>query len=169
MITNRLQLQSTPALYAAVQRFVAAAWRGNDSIFTPGRPIWTASNLDVMRQLFVDRIDESKASFAEKYKRQLDAASTEVKQLAGELLFVQLLVHSGMSHSRKLELLDDIVSWADPSLVVQKGLRDALSEGIVDDMSFLQARPHHIAYLVTVLGAWNRLSAAERDVLLRDP
>lgn len=169
MTTNRLSLQSTPALYAAVERFVAAAWRGNDSIFTPGRPIWTASSLDVMRRLFVERIDESKASFAEKYKLQLDTAAKEVKQLAAELLFVQLLVHYGMSHSKKLALLDEIVSWADPSLVVQKDQRDALAEGIVDDMTFLQARPHHIAYLVIVLCAWNRLTDAERDVLLLDP
>jgi 5-methylcytosine-specific restriction protein B len=167
--TNRLSLQSSPALYAAVQQFVAAAWRGNDSIFTPGRPIWTAANLDVMRRLFVEQIDESKASFAEKYKRQLETASSAVKQLAAELLFVQLLVHYPMSQSKKLELLDDIVAWADASLVLSQELRDALAEGIVDDMTFLQARPYHVAYLVVVLCEWNRLGAAERDELLRDP
>ena len=57
-------------LYAASRRIVDAAFRADDSILTPGAPIWTAANIAELRQRFVENPDEGKDKFEEKLRKQ---------------------------------------------------------------------------------------------------
>jgi hypothetical protein len=71
------RMHTPPALAAAIDRFVAAAWGSRDSLFTPGKDIWTPENLDDLHKRFVQNPDESKASFTDKFKKQLEGAPSD--------------------------------------------------------------------------------------------
>jgi len=42
----RITAPDVQPFYAAAQRFVDAALRADDSLFTPGTPIWSIANID---------------------------------------------------------------------------------------------------------------------------
>jgi 5-methylcytosine-specific restriction enzyme B len=49
--------------YPAAQRFVDAALRADDSLFTPGAAIWSLANIDDLYHRFVEQPDLGGDSF----------------------------------------------------------------------------------------------------------
>lgn len=163
------RMHTPPALAAAIDRFVAAAWRSRDSLFTPGKAIWTPENLDDLHKRFVQNPDESKASFTDKFKKQLEGAPSGTCQLAAELVYVQLLTPLKMGAKAKSALVDTVRSWSSAQVPFPDDLRKAFDRGLVSDQSFMQHRPFHLWYIIEVLRKWNSLPADERTRLLGDP
>lgn len=64
-------------VYSAVEQWVDVGLRHDGSLFTPGRPIWSASRLDDFYGRFVGQPDESGDPFLVKLRRQLDGAPDE--------------------------------------------------------------------------------------------
>jgi MoxR-like ATPase len=162
-------MHSSPALTAAIDRFVAVAFQSRDSIFTPGKAIWTPETLDDLHRRFVQNPDESNATFTEKFRRQLDGAPADTCQLAAELVYVQLLTPFNMGAKAKSTLVDTVRSWSSVQIPFPDDLRRAFDRGLVTDQSFMQARPNHLWYLIEVLRKWNALAMDERVRLLADP
>src|SRR5262245_45527692 len=81
--------------YPAAQRFVAAELRSDDSLFTPGAAIWSLMNIDDLYHRFVEQADLGGDSVEAKFQRQLSGAPAAVYQLAGELIYVHLLIAAG--------------------------------------------------------------------------
>src|SRR5438128_709209 len=94
-------------LYRASQKFVDAALRKDDSLFTPGTSIWSLEHLLDLSKRFLGQPDTGERSFEEKLQDQLKGAPANVIQLAGEIIYVYLLIvhHNEMGSARKLELL----------------------------------------------------------------
>ena len=78
--------------YAAAQAWVDRCLRADDSLFTPGRAIWTSQGLGELRWRFLDRPDESGDDFYTKLERQLAGSPPQVYQLMGEVLYVYYLI-----------------------------------------------------------------------------
>ena len=57
-------------VYAAAESWVERALRSDDSLFTPGRRIWTSEWLDELHRRFLDRPDVSGDSFLDKLDPQ---------------------------------------------------------------------------------------------------
>lgn len=163
------RMHASPALAAAIDRFVGAAWRSRDSLFTPGKAIWTPENLEDLHRRFVQNPDESRAMFADKLKTQLAGAPSEICQLAAELVYVQLLTPLTMGAKAKSLLVDTVRSWSSIQVPFPEDLRQAFERGLVSDQSFMLHRPYHMEYLIEVLRKWNSLPADERAKLLGDP
>ena len=53
------RIAGAETVYAAAEAWVERALRSDDSLFTPGRRIWTSSWLGELRQRFLDSPDES--------------------------------------------------------------------------------------------------------------
>ena len=45
-------------VYAAAEKWVDCALRSDDSLFTPGKPIWTSQRLGKLRERFLDKHDD---------------------------------------------------------------------------------------------------------------
>jgi 5-methylcytosine-specific restriction protein B len=73
-------------VYAVADRFVEEALRRDGSLFTPGAAIWSAENIEDLYERFVGNTDESSDSFEDKFRRQLEDAPLETRQLAAEFL-----------------------------------------------------------------------------------
>ena len=72
--------------------WVERALRTDDSLFTPGKTIWTRELLGELRERFLDRPDVAGDGFMGKLERQLEGSPPEIYQLMGEVLYVHFLI-----------------------------------------------------------------------------
>jgi 5-methylcytosine-specific restriction protein B len=63
-------LEHLAGTYAAAERFVEHALRRDDSLFTPGRPIWSLSNFVELDRLYVQAPDPGAGTFEQKLRLQ---------------------------------------------------------------------------------------------------
>ena len=109
--------QNAP-LYRAAERFVGAALRTQDSLFTPGTAIWSDANLRDLRERFVDRPDEGDSGFWEKFADQLAGAPAQTIQLAGELVYVHELPASTFTPKAKRTHVAEVLDYAESPVSV---------------------------------------------------
>ena len=68
-------------LYEAAAKMMEQGFREQSSLFTPGVAVWTREVAEDLKRRFVDSGDTSKASFMEKFERQLQGAPRATTQL----------------------------------------------------------------------------------------
>lgn len=159
-------------LYLASERFVEAALRNDDSLFTPGTPVWSAAHLKDLSARFLGQPDTGDRAFEEKLTDQLRGAPPLVTQLSAEIIFVYLLiVHSSeMGAPRKLELLRSILDLLPQRVEIPADLVEALNQGIVrTGIAYHSRRDAQFAFMIEALLAWKVLPRAMQDEALRDP
>ena len=152
--------------YAAAKEWVNRALRYQDSLFTPGKAIWTTELLSELRTRFLDHPDDTKDPFYTKVRRQLAGSEPEVFQLMAEAFyFVSLIVWRGQfKAATKLArikglLLEDLEI---PSHLV-KGLTPGMA-GI--GAGFSTGLPYYVGYIIELTDQWKESEPTE---LLDDP
>ena len=91
-------------VYAAAEQWVQRALRMDDSLFTPGAPIWSSRWLGELRERFLDRPDKWRGpDFFKKLEQLLADSPPEVYQLMGEVLYVSYLIVSKSAIRRRKE------------------------------------------------------------------
>ncbi len=158
-------------VYEAASRWVDAALRNDDSLFTPGEPIWSLTNLEDFYNRFVLMPDESSDSFEVRFKRLLSGAPSETIQLAAEILYVHLLlpVPQAVGGRRKRELVSGR-DWADSPIAIPEDLDRVLNSGLVHPgRAFGSNRHRQISLIGQFLRKWKQLSDREQDEALLDP
>ncbi len=156
--------------YEAAGRFVDAALRRDDSLFTPGRAIWSPPILDDLHARFVQRPDVSDDSFLRKFERQLAGAPADTIQLAGELLWVHLLVAYDIGGESKRGTINAVLAWSPTPVAIPPDLDRALDHGIISmGTAFKTGRPYQLTFLIEFARRWKQLPPAECERALADP
>jgi len=158
-----------PEIYEAARRFVDAGLRRDDSLFTPGEPIWSAAGAADLYVRFVDHPDESADSFLNKFQRQLDGAPAATVQLAAEVLFVHLLMPWDMRGNTKRGMIEAVLSWSPSPARIPDYLRDALDVGVARLGAGHTLRNYQLQFLLELLRHWKSLPSDEQIRLLGDP
>ena len=153
------------AVYAVAERFVEEALRSDGSLFTPGAAIWSAENIEDLYERFVGNPDESSDSFEDKFRRQLEGAPPETRQLAAELLYVYLVFPSNMGGDSKRRIIRGVLGGT--SISVPKDLDQALDQGIASFGPALQNRPWQLWMLLEFFREWKTMPSTEEA--LSDP
>ena len=108
----RVNTADVQPFYTAAQRFVDAALRADDSLFTSGAAIWSLANVDDLYRRFIEQPDLGGDSFEVKFRRQLAGAPPAIYQLAGELIYVHLLIAAGnIGYHAKRALITMVLNW----------------------------------------------------------
>src|SRR5262249_44698408 len=136
---------------------------------TPQRKLWTVENFRQFHALFVERFDEGKGSFLEKWQAQLAGADDDIYQLAAELLYVQQFFTSVTGPEKQLEIVRAVLAWCKRPASVPEWAIEGLSWGFAREQSFNQHRPFHLAWLAEYLIHWQELPEKDRATLLKDP
>jgi 5-methylcytosine-specific restriction enzyme B len=156
--------------YQAAQRMVDNGLRRDDSLFTPGRPIWSLRNFSDIQARFVDQPDTTNDSFENKFRRQLAGAPAETVQLAAELLYVNLLISRQMRGDTKRERIAEVLSWAGTGVTIPPELSAALDHGLINPgTAYVVQKPFGLVFLVRFLLRWKGFSESERTSALADP
>jgi 5-methylcytosine-specific restriction protein B len=166
-----ISLDKHQAFYDAADRFVDSALRADDSLFTPGVPIWTLDNLQSLHDQFINQPDTSDDTFINKFKRQLEHATPEVFQLAAEAIFVHTLIadKSSLTAASKRRLITTVLNWSPSPVTLPQDLEAALDQGIAKTgTAFHTFRPFMIAFVINFALEWKKLPLSEQQYLLQD-
>ena len=164
------RLSGADAVYAAADAWVGRALRSDDSLFTPGRRIWTSELLGELHRRFLNRPDESGDTFFEKLERQLNGSPPEVYQLMAEVLYVHFLIVSTTDSTNQEEQLKRILNWSPATVAVPPELVAGLTPGLATPgMAFHTYRPYQVGLIIEFAGQWKRLRAHQRARLLAEP
>ena len=164
--------QDYPELYEATRAWVDAALLDDDSLFTPGREIWSSRWLDELHRRFVIGADEGPDRFEVKLERQLEGADPAVVQLMGELLFVHFLAADRRPIGRRGKVLniDRVLGWSSNQVNRPPALEDALDQGVGSAGTYFNRRRDvQLSFLIEFTRAWKSLPAVQRRLAIDDP
>ncbi len=156
-------------VYTAAQMWVDAALRKDDSLFTPGKRIWTKELLGELRECYLDNPDSSNRSFYEKLRDQLDGRSAEVYQLMAEVLYAHYLIlwRTNMGGETKLRRIRETIGWSGRQIAIPEQLIAGLTPGILMvGAGWSSLLPFMVGYIIEFAESWRDQQANER--LLRD-
>ena len=150
--------------YAAAQAWVDLGLRKDDSLFTPGKPIWTRELLGELHRRFLDRPDDSRRPFLEKMKDQLEDSAPEVHQLMGEVLYVHYLLLDPNEQT-----IRTVLEWSPHPVDIPPELVDGLQFLFINIGVARTLLPFQVGTLIETVEQWKELGSNERDHLLDDP
>lgn len=164
------RLEDRTHLYDVANRFITAALKNDDSMFTPGKAVWAPEPIEEIYQRYVVGIDESDRPFDVKLREQLDGASDVTIQLAAEVLFLALVIPTDMGGEAKRSLLDVALSMMTDRVAIPEEL-----DSMLDRPAIARIGTGHIhryfqtAYLIELVRHWKPLDGDEQARLLSDP
>ena len=158
-------------VYAAAEAWVERGLRTDDSLFTPGRPIWTIELLEELHRRFLDRPDESKDLFWTKLERQLAGSETEVHQLMVEVLYVYFIVDRRKDSTSVQAHLNEVLGWSDEAVAIPPEMVAGLTPGLGRGGQGFHGgnRPFNVGFIIEFASQWKRQEPVDRQRLLDDP
>jgi MoxR-like ATPase len=158
-------------VYEASDRWIDAALRHDDSLFTPGHAIWDPIVIADLYERFVENPDESKnKTFDQKFEEQLADAPPKTIQLAAELLYIHFLVADDMSGDHLRAAVGRVLSWSPSPVAMPDDLARALDLGVANTgVAYRTYRPNQLTFLLETVRHWKRLDPEEQGRLLADP
>ena len=157
-------------VYEAAEAWVERALRNDDSLFTPGKPIWTSRWLRELRERFLDRPDESGDSFLQKLQRQLEGSPAEVYQLMGEALYFYFLIVYARDSANEQRVIDTVLGWSPTPTPIPRDLVAGLTPGIASPgVAFHTFRPFQVGFLIEFAEQFKEEDPGARQSLIDDP
>lgn len=154
-------------IYQAIEHAIQQTLKSDDSVFTPGAAIWTADNLAVLHQKFIDQPDESGDSFHVKLERQLAGASPAVYQLMAEAFYLHLLPAASVAPEWKRRIVQQVLDFSPEPIAIPD---DIEFTGLFHaGVAFNTYRPFQIQLVIEFTEAWKKLGSSEQAELLKDP
>ena len=155
--------------YQAAERFKANALLTDDSLFTPGIPIWTPTLLGELHARFLDKPDEGEGSTWEKLKLQLDGSTPEVYQLMSEVLYVHYLILSLTPEAKRRNINGGEVKWRPDPVIIPPELDAGLQSRFINPGGGFAWIPFQLGTLIEIVEQWKGLAAGQQESLLKDP
>ena len=157
-------------IYAAAQAWVERGLLADDSLFTPGRAIWTPGWLAELRRRFLDQPGASGNGFWGKLENQLANSPPEVYQLLGEVLFVHFLILSSgaMKSDTKINRIKQVLGWSAAPTEIPADLNTALAQGITHPGGFFIAGSG-LGFVIELAEHLKKQETAERSKVFNDP
>ena len=170
-MSSRKTVDGVENVYKAAQKWVDSALKADDSLFTPGKRIWTRELLGELRERYLDQPDVGQGGFYDKLKQQLDDSPPEAFQLMAEAIYTQFLIiwKEGMGQEAKKSGVEQVLGWGAPISTIPKDLIDGFTPGIAHSQALLMYRPYQVGFIIEFADQWKTLEQSERDGLLDDP
>lgn len=154
----------------AAALFVENGFQAGESVFAPGRVVWTSDCVAELVGVFVEEPDFQGASFVEKLKGQLANVSDNARLLMAELVCLQLLPISTLGASAKRKRVTDVLATMDrpvqiPDTIVKAFDGASFNPGTAMSTGIYDA----LVIIIRVVEAWVALSADEQEATLTDP
>ena len=167
----RISIHPVDPILSTSERWKLDCLIEDGSLFT-NKSLWTLANTKEFKRLFADNLIEgSEETFYEKLRTQLSNASTEVKQLAAEMIYVLLLFPSKITARKKSEDIRAIWGWTGQSLdEVFPNIEASFAEGIGSTgMAYSSYRWMELIFFISWLSEFKSLDNEGRKKLLSDP
>ena len=155
----------------AAEYFVERAFASGESVFAPGRAIWTPDVLEEIDRRFV-QAESMKATYIENLEAQFADASDDARLLIAELVTLQLLPASidSIGEEAKRERISRLLRTMDHPVVIPAEIDDAFASGSFSTGQLLSGHiVNSLVVIVTFAASWVRLEPDVREKCLGDP
>ena len=167
---SRKTHEGAERVYVAAEKWIDGALRNDDSLFTPGKPIWSRDCLAELRDRYLERPDVGEGKFYEKLKTQLEGCSAEAYQLIAEVLYVHFLYMSSMGGDTKKRQVEGVLGWGAPLSKIGSDLVNGLSSGLGGTgRPFFSDRPFLVGFIIEFVDQWKKLEQDEWNRMFDDP
>ena len=162
--------QGAERVYVAAEKWIDCALRNDDSLFTPGKPIWSRDGLAELRTRFLECPDVGEGNFYEKLKTQLEGCSAEAYQLMAEVLYVHFLYMSSMGGDTKKRQVERVLGWGAPLSTIHNDPVNGLSPGLGGTgRPFFSDRPFLVGFIIEFVDQWKKQEDDEWNRMFDDP
>ena len=167
---TRITGDGVERVYAAASAWVDVALRTDDSLFTPGKAIWSSRWLGELRERVLNHPDESDDGSLAKYRRQLANSPPEVYQLMGEVLYFHFLIVTTKNSAREQKAIDPVLGWSPSPVEIPQELAASLTPGIASPgQYFHRLRQYQVGFLIEFAEQWKEKEPDEQHRLLANP
>ena len=168
-MSARFTERGAESVYAAAEAWKERALLSDDSLFTPGTPIWTAELLGVLHDRFLDWPNEEKGpDFLDKLKLQLADSPAGVYQLMGEILYVHFLPLDNRVDTKKSRV-ETVLGWSPDPVTIPSELTDVFQARFIDIGAAQSYRPYLVGTLIETIEQWKGLESGDRERLIKSP
>ena len=172
-MSARKTREGSENVYSAAQKWVDAALRNDDSLFTPGRAIWTKDLLAELSKCYLDNPDVPGNGFYDRLRKQLEGSTQSAAyQLMAEVLYFHYLIiwRANMRGDTKNSRIDEVLGWSSQQINIPADLVAGLTPGIAN---IGQARsslfPFMVGFIIEFVAQWKAERPDEQQRLLTDP
>lgn len=165
------RLPGAESTYDVARQWVDRALRTDDSLFTPGTPIWTRRWLNGLHERFLEQPAASRIrEFLPRLHQQLADGPAEVYQLMAETLFVHLLIQD-RTIATKRERIETVLGWHPNTVPFPEHLNDGLSGRLVDAEGGFGNKyiSYQVGTLIESVVHWKNLESSDHERLIQDP
>ena len=155
-------------VYAAAQKWVNGALRSDDSLFTPGKPIWTRELLGVLHDQVLNRPEVGEGDFWGKLRLQLADSPPEAYQLMGEVLYLHYLPLY-IKPATKEASVDRVLGWSPKPVAIPAESCAGFQKGFVALGAGKALIRYQVGTLIETVAQWKALPADEAERLSQDP
>ena len=156
------------SVYAAADLFKANALLADDSLFTPGTPIWTREHLGGLHKQFLGRPDTSGEGFLGKLEKQLAGSPAGVYQLMGEVMYVHFLPLDNRVDTKK-SAVETVLGWSPDPVTIPPEFTDVFQARFIDIGAAQSYRPYLVGTLIETIEQWKGLETGDRERLIESP
>ena len=167
---TRITGDGVERVYAAASAWVDVALRTDDSLFTPGKAIWSSRWLGELHERVLNHPDESDDESLAKYRRQLANSPPEVYQLMGEVLYFHFLIVTTKNSAGEQTTIDTVLGWSPSPVEIPQELAASLTPGIASPgQYFHRLRQYQVGFLIEFAEQWKEQEPDEQHRLLANP
>ncbi|WP_280446425.1 McrB family protein [Nocardia brasiliensis] len=142
----------------------------DDSLFTPGRAIWTPEHLAELHRAYVDAPDASGASFVAKLEHQLAEVAPPARQLFAEIYTLNVLPLVNLLPTTKIRAVERILEPLEEAVGIPGDVLAAFQDGVFNGgRAFNSRRWAQLAYLVEFAEYFKSHDPAQRQAARADP
>ena len=167
---TRITGDGVERVYAAASAWVDVALRTDDSLFTPGKAVWSSRWLGELHERVLNHPDESDDESLAKYRRQLANSPPEVYQLMGEVLYFHFLIVTTKNSAGEQKVIDTVLGWSPSPVEIPQELAASLTPGIASPgQYFYRSRQYQVGFLIEFAEQWKEKEPDEQHRLLANP
>ena len=153
-------------IYAAADQWMERALKSDDSLFTPGKAVWTPENLAELRRRWPDTVGRG---FMNRLHTELDGSRAEIYQLVGEALYIHYLFVFDIHRKTKEDRINEALGWSGQNITIPSDLATGLERGLASFGGGRSWIAMYVGSLIEFAGQWKRQDAEEEERLLKDP
>ena len=163
--------EAAPRIEAVGRRLIDCGLGKDDSLLTPGQPVWSIDNLEQLKREYVDKPDMGPGDFFDKLKHQLAETSPAATQLFAEVLILNVLPILNMGGLLNVKQIKNVLDMSSLPVAIPAHVEEALLGGGVfhGGQAFTSYKWAQIGYLIEVARHFKALPDDRRADALADP
>lgn len=157
---------------AAARQFAEHGLRDGESVFSPGRTVWTKEDWTQLKNEFLDTPDAANTGFEDKLPGQMANVSDGARLLMAEIIAWQVLPidKNSVGRRKKEHRVAVALGTMEHPVQVPEDISKAFNAGVASPgRAMVQDRFGALCFLLNLLGLWLESTDEDQEQLLDDP